>query len=169
MRGRQSWFRAGQRLWQSIRPVQPSRGAGPSPRAERVLPAHSKEIRRSRGASIVGACRSYQRADVSSPFKSGDPATAGCTLYASCGSGGRPACRRAGRPARRKSAPRPGKVELFASPVETRALDQAARLPTRSGWGRGAIRQHHLQNRPATSFTVARLWHGMKTKQLRSA
>ena len=127
MRGRQSWFRAGQRLWQSIRPVQPSRGAGPSPRAERVLPAHSKEIRRSRGASIVGACRSYQRADVSSPFKSGDPATAGCTLYASCGSGGHPACRRAGRPARRKNAPLPGKVELFASPVETRALDPAAR------------------------------------------
>jgi hypothetical protein len=45
----------------------------------------------------------------------------------SCGSGGHPAGRRAGRPARRKNAPRPGKVELFASPVETRTLDQAAR------------------------------------------
>jgi len=54
-------------------------------------------------------------------------ATNGLHLYASCGSGGHPAGRRAGRPARRKNAPRPGKVELFARPVETRALDPAAR------------------------------------------
>jgi len=59
----------------------------------------------------------------------------GCTLYAACGSGGHPACRRAGCPARRKNASRPGKVELFANPVETRALDPAARC--RQPWQAG--------------------------------
>jgi hypothetical protein len=88
---------------------------------------------------------------VSLPLGAGLP----CTLYASCGSGGHPACRRAGRPAGRKNAPRPGKVELFASPVETRALDQAARC-----------RQPRQAGRPPSP----RLWRtGPPPQQSRSA
>jgi len=65
------------------------------------------------GLLVALRSKNDERAVVPARFKSG---VAPSTLYASCGSGG--------RPARRKNARRPGKVELFASPVETRALDQ---------------------------------------------